>query len=354
MLFPYKYVPHSMEKMQGYIDYIFFELWCKAPSREYDESLFDKNIELKELIADFYYTETKGGRFFISKLLEIYELFTGLSKKEIAQLKKWYKANNNIEKLCSRARQTRPVRYAEFNEFNNNLSSKFAEFFKRLFDQEMLGLKSVTSKIGSINDHHKKFTTANSKEKCPFCGLNSIKGPHHSRREAYDHYLPKSIYPFNSINFCNLAPMCHECNSSYKLSKDPIHDSRGKRRKAFYSYSLHQPEIRVNVQIRKPDINELNLEDLEVTIDCDGHDQEVDTWMELFGIEERYKGKCLSESDGKYWIIQLYEARNRGQSIQEILESIKSIAKKYPYSDTNFLRKPYLEACESVGLFCDG
>ena len=32
MLFPYAYVPHSMEKMQEFIDLIFFEVWCKAPA----------------------------------------------------------------------------------------------------------------------------------------------------------------------------------------------------------------------------------------------------------------------------------------------------------------------------------
>ena len=28
MLFPYTYVPHSMEKMQEYIDFIFYQVWC--------------------------------------------------------------------------------------------------------------------------------------------------------------------------------------------------------------------------------------------------------------------------------------------------------------------------------------
>ena len=59
-----------------------------------------------------------------------------------------------------------------------------------------------------------------------------MKGTHHSKREAYDHYLPKVLYPFNSINFRNLAPACHECNSTYKLGKDPAHNPAG-RRKAF-------------------------------------------------------------------------------------------------------------------------
>ena len=33
MLFPYVYVKHSMEEMQGFIDFIFFAVWCKARTR---------------------------------------------------------------------------------------------------------------------------------------------------------------------------------------------------------------------------------------------------------------------------------------------------------------------------------
>jgi hypothetical protein len=31
MLFSYTYVPHQMERMQEFIDFIFHEVWCKAP-----------------------------------------------------------------------------------------------------------------------------------------------------------------------------------------------------------------------------------------------------------------------------------------------------------------------------------
>ena len=33
MLFSYIYVPHKMEKMQAFIDFIFYEVWCKARVR---------------------------------------------------------------------------------------------------------------------------------------------------------------------------------------------------------------------------------------------------------------------------------------------------------------------------------
>lgn len=37
----------------------FFELWRNAPTRAYDISLFDKNPELKEIIEELFYSETK-------------------------------------------------------------------------------------------------------------------------------------------------------------------------------------------------------------------------------------------------------------------------------------------------------
>ena len=44
MLFPYTYVPHQMEKMQTFIDFIFHEVWCEAPtSGPFGLNLFDAN-----------------------------------------------------------------------------------------------------------------------------------------------------------------------------------------------------------------------------------------------------------------------------------------------------------------------
>ncbi len=56
MLFAYTYVPHQMEKMQKFIDFIFFDVWCKAPSsRPFGLNLFDANEELHEVMEAFYY-----------------------------------------------------------------------------------------------------------------------------------------------------------------------------------------------------------------------------------------------------------------------------------------------------------
>lgn len=51
---------------------------------------------------------------------------------------------------------------------------------------------------------------------CPYCNENCTysiydKGSGKMRAEL-DHFLPKSIYPFFSLSFYNLIPVCHNCN----------------------------------------------------------------------------------------------------------------------------------------------
>lgn len=54
MLFSYTYVPHKMEKMQAFIDFIFYEVWCKARVRgPFCLKLFEANAELYEVMEDF-------------------------------------------------------------------------------------------------------------------------------------------------------------------------------------------------------------------------------------------------------------------------------------------------------------
>lgn len=352
MLFSYAYVPHSMEKMQKYIDYIFSVLWCNAPRRAYDIKLFNGWKELKSIIVAFHYGDTVGGDFFNSKIESIYQHFSALSAPQIVQLKAWYKANNSIEQLCDNDPEVSPVNYQQLAAFNEPLSEELKAFFKKLYGKDILGLKVIKDKIGHINHHYDEFMQVNNAGKCPFCGLSDVKGINHSKREAYDHFLPKSIYPFNSINFYNLAPMCHECNSSYKSVKDPLNDAAGNRRRAFYVYANVKPICNIEITLSTNDIESLESEAITLSITSALHQEHVNTWMDVYGIEERYKAKCLSETDGKYWYMQILdECENYGKKPKDVLDIRKSQATKFPFSDTNFLRKPFLEACENKGLF---
>jgi len=107
------------------------------------------------------------------------------------------------------------------------------------------------------------------------------------------------------------------------------------------------------MEIEKTDIENLSPEDITLKISSDNFAEEVRTWMDVFGIEQRYKDKCTHKTDGsKYWYTQIMEeGLNVGISPEQMLALQKQAAEKNPLADTNFLKKPFLEACRKLGLF---
>ena len=354
MLFPYTYVPHPMEKMQAFIEFIFYQVWCLAPSGQpFSFDLFNANPELKVVMEAFHYSDAKGADFFNGHVEMIYGLFAMLSPAQIDQLQAWFKGNNDIDGLCRNDPAVAIARYTDLQAFHPSLAEALATFFKGLYAKDLLNLAPLKAVIGEIDDHHLNFTQINRQGKCPFCGISDVKGIYHSRREAYDHYLPKSKYPFNSINFHNLVPACHECNSTYKLSKDPLlNPDTGNRRKSFYSYQATPYQIEVDIKLNSPDWTDIKPDDVELSIGPDTLKEEIETWKDVYGIEERYKAKCCGENDGKYWIEQvLGECQNGGKTPEEFLTTLTRQMQSKPFAEANFLKQPFLKACQDEGLF---
>jgi len=350
MLFPYKYVSHQMEKMQEFIDFIFHDVWCKAPSSgPFRLELFDGNADLKGVMTLFQVGDTQAGDFFYGHVDRIYGHFAALSHAQIDQLKLWYEANNNIEKACVNDPALQLARYTDITTVNAALCKELAIFFKGLYSQDLLGAAALRAQIGEIDDHYKRFMQENRVGKCPFCGINDIKGIHHTKREAYDHYLPKGLYPFNSINFRNLAPTCHECNSSYKLTKDPVNSAAGRRR-AFYPFAKTDYSIEVKIDLSKPDIDDLALSEIQLKFGPEALGEEIETWKDVYGIEERYKAKCCS-GDAKDWLEQVRILKDaHGLEPSVALGVFRQQAHSDPFANANFLRKSFLEGCDRIGI----
>lgn len=360
MLFPYIYVPHQMEKMQEFIDFIFWEVWCKAPiGLEFDADLFNNKPDLREVLSFFGFSAKapERGKAFYKDIKAIYLLFSPLPTDDINQLKQWYVGNNDVEKVCSNDPATQMIRYVDFPIDHKDLRDQLALFFKELYSEALLGLAALKQRIGSIDDHYLAFVTTNKTGKCPFCGIGDLLGQYTSRREAYDHYLPKALYPFNSINFRNLVPACHHCNSSYKTSKDPACTSKdpigtAQRRTVFYPYSTTAYNIELLVTLQHSDIANLTPADINLQFGPVALDEKIDTWKLVYGIEERYKEKLCAENDGKYWLIQVFdEWQYDGKSPADFLTTLTRHATKRPYAECNFLKKPFLDACEQAGIF---
>lgn len=274
-----------------------------------------------------------------------------MSPQQIDRLKQYYLANNNIETACANDPAAQIARYDDIDAIHPELSEQLASFFKGLYSQQLLDLAALRKIIGRIDDHYQAFMQVNTTGKCPFCGINDVKGIHHSKREAYDHYLPQALYPFNTINFHNLAPACHECNSAYKLSKDPTHNDAGQR-KAFYPYATDARKIEITIDFSTPDIDQMTPGDIRLTIGPAAAQEEIETWKEVYGIDERYKAKCCNMSGGKYWLTQvLDEWQEDGRSPSDYLNTLNRMTATNPLADINFLRKAFLEGCQRAGFF---
>ncbi len=359
MLFPYTYVPHQMEKMQTFIDFIFHEVWCKAPvGLVFHPDLFDGNPELKEVMVEFGFSAkaAERGKVFYKDVKAIYDLFASLSPQEIDQFKQWYQGNNDLAKVCANDPATHLARYADIAVNHKDLAAQLGTFFKCLYSQSLLDLAALRAKIGDIDDHYQTFVATNKAGKCPFCGMSDLLGPNHMPREAYDHYLPKALYPFNSINFRNLVPACHHCNSSYKTSKDPAYTPKDParavhRRAVFYPYKAAAHFIELQINLQHSDVAKLTPADITLQFGPAAITQEIETWKDVYGIEERYKAKLCGENDGKYWLAQVIdECQAYDKQPADILAMRVQQAQSRPYADCNFLRKPFLEACQKIGV----
>jgi 5-methylcytosine-specific restriction endonuclease McrA len=353
MLFTYVFVPHEMDKMQEFIDFIIHDVWFEAMGKDYDiDALFNSKPELRAMINELHVSELKGADFFLTGLQQIFEDFKTLSDEQLDKLKLWHHSNNDVEGLCSAQDELEPATYSDVSNLSENLSNHLKSFYKNLYSHDFLTLKSVSGRIGNIDDHYQAFISQNKQGKCPFCGISDTLGNDQSIRDAYDHYLPKSKYPFNSINFKNLVPTCHTCNSGYKSVKNTLFTNAGVRRKAFYPFSQNTHSIDLSITLDAIDWTEISSNDIELHSGPEDIREEIDTWADVYGIEERYKAKCCGENDGKNWIREIVdESANYGLTPIQYYEGKLITAMNQPWSDANFLKKPFLEACERRGLF---
>lgn len=149
MLFPYKYVPHKMEKMQEFIDFIFYEVWCKAPTKEYSIHLFEPFDPLYQIMSELYRLDlasklTDGaGQWFYVSVNEIFIEFKKMDDDEIGKYCQSYQANNLIEELCLNIKGSVPVQYRDLNPSKADLNSKLANFLKKLYSSGFFELSFV-------------------------------------------------------------------------------------------------------------------------------------------------------------------------------------------------------------------
>jgi hypothetical protein len=156
---------------------------------------------------------------------DIYNVFRRLSQSTRSTICEQIRRSNNIEEIC-KGNYT-PIK---LDRHVKGFRKELRKFFINLYTQVLDG-KGFRVKYGTTLRHHfDDFSRANEEiTKCPICGISELKKAADDIRDQYDHFLPKSLYPFSSVNFENLVLSCIECNSpQVKGDHDPISFATGK------------------------------------------------------------------------------------------------------------------------------
>ncbi|MFN7970971.1 MAG: hypothetical protein U0166_01235 [Acidobacteriota bacterium] len=177
---------------------------------------------------------------------------------------------------------------------------------------------------------------------CPFCGTEYFDAPG-AAREALDHYLVRSRYPFAAANLLNLVPMGHKCNSSYKLSSDLLRRSDGARRVAFDPYN--HTRISVSLDDSDPfDGKTPNTPNWTIRFEPDS--RAVETWDEVFSVKERYRRDHLDPSFAGWLGLFQKWARVMGLQNESGDEALVGVLRRYEelWSESGMQDRAFLKA----------
>ncbi len=374
MLFTYKYIAHDIERYQAYLDYLFYSVWLPAdPAVAFSDDLLAGHSDLQRIYRELHNVDGaavgKAAYKFSSGLQRIYQLFQPLNQTTRDWLRNGYEANNEIERLCC-DKGFAPLTYADIIAAGHEDLSKALKVFYdgvytsgSFFDLKAFGGMYTTVLL----QHFKAFTKVNDEGVCPFCGISPLKGPEDKHREAYDHYMPKKTYPFTAINFRNLVPMCHECNSTEKGTLEPIFKDtkdRTSRVLAYYPFAADHQAPQLSVQVTNPNHATLSRDDIKITVAAPGREEEHASWFRVFGLESRYQSQLTNRNAGRRWLEMIILAPYRDEkklglgkfsaknhTAKSMFEMQLTNARFYPLTELGFLKSGFLTACADVGMF---
>lgn len=204
-----------------------------------------------------------------------------------------------------------------FDDLPEEISLILDKFGKKLWSY-IISIPRIKDTYGSVTDYYIELREKNSDIKvCPFCGLENLLPScaaigDDGRREAFDHYLNKGNYPFLEVNFLNLFPACHHCNSDYKDRKNIIYSdlSNEKRRtKVFYPFDQNLRQHKILVKIDNLDEFTFNISGSEE------YREEVESWKSIYEIPRRYSDSLKDKHEVFYKIIKSLMKESGGNII---------------------------------------
>lgn len=313
-------------KLHSILEHLICDVWCGA-NGDYCELMVSQ--DLRKLL---HYSVAKN-KTFRSEIIRIYEIFRKLKPVEKNLIKKSWFINNEIEKLCNK--EVKPIELTKLNKVvKNDIKPLFKWCYEKLLDKAKIK--------GSKLKYYQKLIEENEFHDCPCCCMIDFEAEDSDCREAYDHYLPKKLYPLASVNFKNLVPLCETCNTKRKKAKDPIE----KNRVAFYPFSENKHSISIKIKIdSSKNMAKLKKEDLTVLFEGDA--EKIETWDWLFKIKDRYSGYVRKRAKTNLRLLRKIHKDNLKENPDiTYVETIDRKINEYmrdKYSDKKFLKIAFLE-----------
>lgn len=329
MLRSYKYIetPHRFlnENIIAFFNRIEFE------TGDYATTFFDLN---------FYNTIVSHHKKILEKPLKsIFEIIKNWGQVKRTSFCNKIRESNDIERICKR--EVSPLKIDDIDkEITDVVNIK--KLFSDLYKQVLYGNHSESS-YGNMQEHFKLFkTNENEIFKCPVCGLIP-QNTREEKKEDYDHLLPYTIYPFSSVNFKNLAPICVDCNSDYKEDKDVL-DNGG--RKIFYYYDHLHEGITINAKLDSEKEHLFSFSYLTT----DNRMQEIESWIEIFDIDNRYIMRAKGKADS--WFKHYWEflEKPKYKDLDLVLKKDIFLGINESDEDVEVIKIPVIEAMENSPL----
>ncbi|SDI50924.1 HNH endonuclease [Desulfosporosinus hippei] len=273
MIRAYKYVDTIHTRLNEYVLAFFRKI--EVDTNGFRDDLFE---------PDFLPIVKRHRKILVERFKILYKYVSSLSAAERQSFCQRVIQSNQIEIICRG--EYRPEAIADKpTGINKIMKNLFLDLYNQVLDGEPFRENAHTT----LRDHFNQFSNANKDiTLCPICGISELKKSQDESRDQYDHFLPKSLYPFSSINFYNLVPCCIDCNSlAIKGDRDTIAISTGK---LFFPYDDSHKGISLVVRVRN-DNPETEKIDWELIFSSpDNKNDEIESWKTIYSIEERYQG----------------------------------------------------------------
>ncbi len=312
---------HTVFIYQTHVQKLICDVWCNAVDGQVCQDLLSEEFELIYSARDWVKTAVD----------EIYEICKGLTDDERAAIREAFFINNDIESMCEGA--STPI---ELNTLHLVVAQRMKPLLIRFYNE-------IISSKEKLDYYNKLIENSDNYKFCPCCGLTPVESAESHYREDNDHYLPKADYPFASVNFGNLPPLCSKCNKKCKSTKNPFENGRT----SFYAFKPLDNEFLINIDINDSfSTDYLTLNEQEVVIGFNNDANKVDTWNWLFEINTRYNEEvrqfCKTELRILANRFRRNEERKQGMTYEEILNDAIEDYDIDKYDDRKFLKAPFL------------